>query len=65
MTEIEGFEIILQTTSQSNVKAVTSDHSTQKKRRLHDLWLNISAIIRHVTHKYQTSMLSIHGQHNV
>ncbi len=57
MTEIEGFEIILQTMSQSNVKAVTSDHSNQKKRRLHDLWLTISAIVRHVTDKFQTSML--------
>ena len=57
MTEIEGIEIILQTMSQSNVKAVTSDHSNQKKRRLHDLWLTISAIVRHVTDKFQTSML--------
>jgi len=38
--QLKVFESFLLTTSHSNVKAVTSDHSTQKECRLHDVWLN-------------------------
>ena len=42
-TEVEVVESYLLTASQSNVKAVISDHSTKTECRLHNLWLNASA----------------------